>query len=66
MNKTLIFTRGASLVQCAYIPILNDECLEDNEETFNISLSTTFDCVYLPEDEIEVTIRDDDSESKLL
>ena len=48
-------------MQTVLIPILNDECLED-EEDFNVTLTTTMDCVMLDDDRLTIIIVDDDSE----
>ena len=48
-------------MQCVYIPILNDECLEEDFEVFNITISSILECVTFSVDEISVNIRDDDS-----
>ena len=46
-----------------HIPILNDECLEDDIESFNVLISTSDDdCVVIgaSSSEVQVYIRDDD------
>lgn len=55
-----MFDEGLNTTQCTYIPILNDECLEDYEEYFNITLSSEQDCVLFYNDSVEATIIDDD------
>ena len=52
----------SDLTQCVYIPIINDECVEDKEETFNVSLSTEEECVEFGVYDITVVILDDDRE----
>ena len=47
-------------MQTVLIPILNDECLENNED-FNVTLTTTMDCVQLIKDELTITVVSDDS-----
>ena len=46
-----------------HIPILNDECLEEDKEAFNVSISSEIDFVTFGVDEITVYIIDDDSKS---
>ena len=52
-------------MQTVFIPILNDECLE-NDEDFNVTLTTNLDCVQLGDDRLAITIVDDDSELVVL
>lgn len=59
IETNLIFDEGLDLMQCLYVPILNDECLEDNEY-FTITLSSEQDCVLFYNDSFEATIIDDD------
>ncbi|XP_064407713.1 uncharacterized protein LOC135352465 [Halichondria panicea] len=49
-----------SVVQCVSVPIINDECVEEKEEVFIISLSTEQACVQLGANLTTVTIQDDD------
>ena len=63
LETPLVFDEGLDMVQCVYVPILNDECLEYREEYFYITLSSEQDCVRLVNDSIEATIVDDDCES---
>ena len=61
MNKTVVFHPGYERLQCVHIPILNDECLEENMEVFNVSLSSRYSCVVIDStNEVEVYILDDD------
>ena len=61
VNKSLVFYPGLKLTQCVHIPVLNDECLEDDMEVFNVSISSNDDCVMIGgTSEVEVYIRDDD------
>ena len=48
-------------MQTVFITVLNDECLE-NDEDFNVTLTTSLDCVQLADDRLTITIVDDDSE----
>ena len=50
-----------SLIQCVKIPIVNDECVEEKEEEFRVSLLSDQDCVLLGLNYTTVTIVDDDS-----
>ena len=43
-----------------YIPIVNDECVEQGRENFFVHISTSMDCVALRNEYVEVTIIDDD------
>ena len=52
-------------MQTVFITILNDECLE-NDEDFNVTLITNLDCVQLGDDRLAITIVDDDSEFVVL
>ena len=45
-----------------HIPIINDKCLEEKEEMFNVTLSTEEECVEFTVDCTTVTIQDDDRE----
>ena len=58
--QDIIFNENTSLTQVVYIPIKNDECLENNE-TFNVKLYSTMDCVNITTGEVTITIDDDDS-----
>ncbi|XP_064390869.1 uncharacterized protein LOC135338715 isoform X3 [Halichondria panicea] len=49
-----------SVVQCVSVPIINDECVEEKEEVFTVSLSTEQACVQLGANLTTVTIQDDD------
>lgn len=62
----MIFDEGLDETQCVYIPILNDECLEEDEEYFNITLSSDQDCVFFSNDTFEATIVDDDCKFNLV
>ena len=62
-EKNLTFAFGFSTKQCLHIPILNDECLEEDMEAFNVSISSEIDFVTFGVDEITVYIIDDDSKS---
>ncbi len=52
-----------SLTQCASVAIINDECVEEKEEVFTVSLSTEEECVDIgPNNQTIVTILDNDRE----
>ncbi len=55
-----------SVVQCVSVPIINDECVEEKEEVFTVSLSTEQACVQLGANLTTVTIQDDDGEYSIL
>ena len=61
VSRDILFNENTGTVQTVLIPILNDECLE-NEEDFNVTLTTEMDCVQLDDDRLTITIVDDDSE----
>lgn len=62
MNKTVVFYPGQEIVQCVHIPVLNDECLEDNMQVFNVSISSSSEdgVVTGAVNEVQVFIKDDD------
>ena len=50
-------------LQCVWVHILNDVCVEEKKETFHVLLETSDhsdDCVTLIEDTVSVIIADDD------
>ncbi len=61
-EKNLTFGVGLGTVECVHIPILNDVCLEDMNETFSVSISSDVDCVVVEPSasSVEITINDDD------
>ena len=65
LTHDVLFNEQTGALQTVLIPILNDECLE-NEEDFNVTLTTTLDCVQLGDDRLAITIVDDDSEFVVL
>lgn len=61
VNKSVFLYPGFGTIQCVHIPILNDECLEDDIESFGVFISASDDCVVIgATSEVEVYIRDDD------
>jgi len=64
-EKNVTFGVGLGTVECVHIPILNDICLEDTNETFSVSISSDVDCVLVESSasRVEVTINDDDGQS---
>ena len=56
----VLFNDNTGSMQTVLVPILNDECLE-NDEDFNVTLTTTMDCIQLVDDRLAITIVDDDS-----
>lgn len=62
LSTSLVFDKGLDTTQCVYIPILNDECLEYNNESFEINLSSDQDCVRFSNDSYKAYIIDDDCE----
>ena len=61
----MVFDEGLDTTQCLYIPILNDECLEEEYEYFYIYLDSDQSCVQFYNDtkSFEATIIDDDCKS---
>ena len=58
----MTFGVGLGTVECVHIPILNDICLEDANETFSVSISSDIDCVIVEPstNSVDITIMDDD------
>ncbi len=65
LNVTLVwYYDSPSLTQCVSVAIINDECTEEKEEVFTVSLSTEEECVDIgPNNQTTVTILDNDRES---
>ena len=61
ISRSIIFNEDTGNQQTVYIPIVNDECLE-NDEYFSVTLSSVMDCVVITNDQVNITIDDDDSE----
>ena len=57
--KELVFDTCTLPYQCVFIPILNDLCVEE-EENFYISIESDNSCVSFHTDVAEVIIHDDD------
>ncbi len=64
LNVTLVWHYDSpSLTQCVSVAIINDECVEEKEEVFTVSLSTEEECVDIrPDNQTTVTILDNDRE----
>jgi len=62
IQATLEWHYDSELTQCILVPVINDECLEEKQETFEVSLSSEEDCIQLTNNSTLVTIQDDDSE----
>ena len=61
ISDTLDWHENSDVLQCIRLPIVNDECVEDKEETFRVSLSTMDDCVEFSSNNYTIiTIEDDD------
>lgn len=61
VSHKIVFNSDMLGPQRVYIPLLNDDCLE-NEELFSVTLTTEMDCVVLEDHEVTITIQDDDRE----
>ncbi len=64
LNVTLVWHFDSpSLTQCVSVAIINDECVEEKEEVFTVSLSSDEECVDTgPNNQTTVTILDNDRE----
>ena len=60
--QTLIFDSSTNTTQCLYIPIINDECVENEPEEFTAALYTEDDCVSFGTNSTTISILDDDCE----
>ena len=62
VEKNVTFGVGLGTVECVHIPILNDVCLEDETESFSVSISSEVECVVVEQaaSSVEITIVDDD------
>ena len=62
VEKNVTFGVGLGTVECVHIPILNDVCLEEAEESFVVSISSDVECVVIEPSasSVEITITDDD------
>ena len=65
MLEELVFDACTLPYQCVLIPILNDLCVE-KEENFYISIDSNDSCVSFHTEEAEVTIHDDDCKISLM
>ncbi len=65
LNFTLVWHFDSpSLTQCVSVAIINDECVEEKEEVFTVSLSSEEECVNTGlNNQTTVTIMDNDRES---
>ena len=61
VDVDLIFNENTPKMQMVSIPILNDVCLEPDGEQFMVVASSDMDCVNITDDEVTITINDDDS-----
>ncbi len=67
MDVVLEWHQDSDLTQCVSVAIINDECVEDKEEVFTVSLSTEEECVDIGSDnQTTITILDDDRESTIV
>ncbi len=60
VDESVQFAPGFGQIQCVKIPILNDNFLEEDLETFSVAVSSQQSCVVIGRNETEVNIRDDD------
>ena len=60
--QTLVFDSSTNTTQCVYIPIINDDCVEDEPEEFTATLRSDDDCVSFGTNSTTVSIFDDDCE----
>ena len=64
VNREVIFNERTSNVQTVPVTILNDECLEEDVEQFDVFISDVIpsDCVQIVTGRVTLSITDDDSE----
>ena len=62
MDLDLIFNEETSNTQNVSITILNDICLEEDDEDFSVVVTSGMDCVEIVGGSVSIAIRDDDSE----
>ena len=60
--QTLIFDNSTNTTQCVYIPIINDDCVEDEPEEFTATLKSDDDRVSFGTNSTTISIFDDDCE----
>lgn len=60
--QTLVFDSSTNTTQCLYIPIINDECVENEPEEFTAALYSDDDCVSFGTNSTTISILDDDCE----
>jgi len=60
--QTLVFDNSTNATQCVYIPIINDDCVEDEPEEFTATLRSEDDCVSFGTNSTTISIFDDDCE----
>ena len=61
LDKNLTFAVGLGTLECVHIPILNDDCLEE-DEAFSVSISSDAECVSVnpAASNVQINITDDD------
>ena len=59
VSKDIIFNADTGNQRYILIPIINDECLEDDEE-FTVVATSSMDCVNIIDGTVTITIDDDD------
>ena len=65
LTHEIIFNENSEKYVYVYIPILNDECLEE-DESFSVNITTSMDCVKLVGNtSVDVYILNDDGKSFL-
>ena len=61
--KNVVFTPIFAWIRCVHVPILNDECLEERLESFNVTISSENDCIRFNTSEVQIYIEDNDCKS---
>ena len=57
--KEIIFDFESDPYALVYIPLFNDECVE-NDEDFHVELFSSLDCVNVVNGSVHIAIEDDD------
>ena len=58
--QTLVFDSSTNTTQCVHIPIINDDCVEDEPEEFTATLKSDDDRVSFGTNSATISVFDDD------
>ena len=64
LTTNLVFGEELDVEKCVYIPIVNNDCVEDAEEYFTVTISSDMDCVVFANSTVHAVIHDDDCKPK--